>query len=497
MKKYDVVIVGSGLGGLICGLMLSKEGKKVCVLEKHFQIGGCLQTFKRKGKIFDTGMHYVGSYDEGQILNKYFKYFGLKDRIKIKKLNEDAFDIIHFEGKDYKYAMGYENFIDTLSKDFPEEREGIIKYAKKLQEVKDSLDLYNLRELNEMNFVESEYITQNTFDFIASCTKNKKLQNVLAGLNSLYAGIPKKTPLYLHALINNFFIESAYRFVDGSDKLALELEKLIREHGGEVITGKEVVKFAFDEDALTHVETSDGDKIYGNNFISDIHPVLTLEMCDTKKIRKSFRNRINDLDNTLSVFSLYAVLKENSFPYLNYNYYYADTDSIWLADHYKAGEPFNGYMLFTPASSKSDEWAESFTAIAYMSIDDVKEWEDTHVEKRGDAYLQFKERKANELLDLIEKRFPGIRNHIDTIYTSTPLTYRDYTGTIDGSLYGVMKDCNDPAASYIAPKTKVPNLFLTGQNINLHGILGVTIGALLTCGALVGVNHLIRKINNV
>ena len=73
-KKYDVVIVGSGLGGLVSAVILAKEGKRVCVLEKNNQYGGNLQTFVRDKTIFDTGIHYIGGLSEGQNLYKYFKY---------------------------------------------------------------------------------------------------------------------------------------------------------------------------------------------------------------------------------------------------------------------------------------------------------------------------------------------------------------------------------------------------------------------------------------
>jgi all-trans-retinol 13,14-reductase len=63
-KKYDLVVIGSGLGGLICALIFAKEGKSVCVLEKNNQIGGSLQTFVRDKQIFDSGIHYVGGLDE-------------------------------------------------------------------------------------------------------------------------------------------------------------------------------------------------------------------------------------------------------------------------------------------------------------------------------------------------------------------------------------------------------------------------------------------------
>ncbi len=78
---------------------------------------------------------------------------------------------------------------------------------------------------------------------------------------------------------------------------------------------------------------------------------------------------------------------------------------------------------------------------------------------------------------------------------STPLTVRDYTGSKYGSLYGIEKDCNNMIHSHIVPRTKIKNLYLTGQNINLHGIIGVALSAILTAGEFVGTNSLIDKIN--
>ncbi|HOV10850.1 MAG TPA: NAD(P)-binding protein, partial [Bacteroidales bacterium] len=72
-NKFDVIIIGSGLGGLQCGYILSREGMKVCILEQHSQIGGCLQNFTRDNCLFDTGVHFIGGLDEGQVLNRYFR----------------------------------------------------------------------------------------------------------------------------------------------------------------------------------------------------------------------------------------------------------------------------------------------------------------------------------------------------------------------------------------------------------------------------------------
>ena len=75
MKKYDVIVIGSGLGGLLTADIMSKRGYHVCVVEKNNVAGGNLQTFKRDGVILDTGMHYFGSADKGQFIYKLFRLF--------------------------------------------------------------------------------------------------------------------------------------------------------------------------------------------------------------------------------------------------------------------------------------------------------------------------------------------------------------------------------------------------------------------------------------
>jgi all-trans-retinol 13,14-reductase len=139
-------------------------------------------------------------------------------------------------------------------------------------------------------------------------------------------------------------------------------------------------------------------------------------------------------------------------------------------------------------------FAESAQMIAYMHYDEVKQWENTKVGRRGKDYEDFKAEKAQKMLDKLEVSFPKIKNAIEAVYTSSPLTYRDYTATKEGSMYGIIRDKSFPSHTLVSQRTKIPNLFLTGQNINSHGILGVTIGAMITCAEFLGINTVIREI---
>lgn len=498
--NYDIVIVGSGLGGLVSAIILAKEGYSVCVLEKNNQFGGNLQTFVRDKTIFDTGIHYIGGLGEGENLYKYFKYLGIMDDLRLKKMDEDGFDIITFEdtGEAFPHAQGYGNFINQLVKYFPEERAAIEEYCKRVQDICNTFPLYNLQWEGKYD---NDILALNAKQCIDEVTDNEKLKKVLAGSNFLYAGIAEKTPFYVHALSVNSYIQSSWRCINGGSQITKQLIKQLRKFGGEVYKYKEVVAFESEDNTITAAQMKDGSRVAANIFISNIEPKTTLKMVGEDKFRKSFFNRVKSLEGVVSAFSLYVVFKPDSFPYLNHNYYhFKDSADVWTAHEYDENSWPKGYMASMNASPKGEKFADGMTFITYMNFDDLKPWESTHnttAEKndRGESYEQFKNRKAERFLQEIELKFPGIRDCIKSIHTSTPLSYRDYIGGDQGNMYGYVKDSNDPMKTFIAPKTKLDNLYLTGQSINMHGVLGVTIGAVVTCSEIVGKQYLVEKIN--
>ncbi|MBP4137317.1 phytoene desaturase family protein [Flavobacterium geliluteum] len=500
-EQYDVVIVGSGLGGLVSSIILAKEGYSVCVLEKNNQYGGNLQTFVRDKTIFDTGIHYIGGLSEGQNLYKYFKYLGIMDDLNLKKMDEDAFDIISFEDEnaEYPHAQGYENFVTQLAKHFPEEKTAIEKYCEKVQTICDSFPLYNLEWEGKYD---SAILALNAKDTIAEFTSNEKLRAILAGSNFLYAGIADKSPFYVHALSVNSYIQSSWRCINGGSQITKQLLKQLKKHGGEFYKYKEVTHFVVEDNKVTSVKMKDGSQVSGTYFISNIEPKTTLKMAGEDNFRKSFYSRIQSLEGVISAFSLYLVFKPKTFKYINHNYYhFKDSSDVWNAHEYDENSWPKAYMASMNASKKEEEWADGMTFITYMKFDDLQPWATTFnttadENDRGESYDAFKSRKTARFLEEIEIKFPGIKDCIQSIHSSTPLSYRDYIGGHNGNMYGYVKDSNNPMKTFIAPKTKLDNLYLTGQSINMHGVLGVTIGAVVTCSELVGKEYLVTKIND-
>jgi len=490
------------MGGLICADVLGREGYKVCLLEKNRQLGGSLQTYVRDKVIFDSGVHYLGGLGKGQNLYQVFKYLGILDKLKLQKMEEDVFDKILIEGdnKEYVYAQGYENFIQHLLKDFPDEEIALRLFCDKIKEVCSKFPLYNLRtggNMDEKNTV----LGIDTRTFIESITSNKKLQAVLVGNSMLYVLQSNKTPFYVHAMILNSYIESSWKCIDGGSDIGKFIAKNIREHGGDIHRNTEVKRIVVENGKVSHVETADGSHVYGKNFISNMHPVRTLDMIESNLIKAAYKHRIKSLENSIGGFVVNIVFEKESYPYIKNNFYFIKDGQEWNLTEYNDETWPSCYCIFCPASSKSPVYADSMTLLTYMRFDEVKQWADTFntVSKevdRGKEYEAFKKRKAEKLLDLVEEKFPGIRKAIKTYYTATPLSYRDYIGNDDGSMYGIVKDYSNPLKTFISPRTKIPNLYLTGQNLNLHGILGATMSGLVTSVAFLGSEDIIEKIRN-
>lgn len=502
-SKKSVVIVGSGLGGLICGAILGMEGYAVTVLERNQQFGGNLQSFARDKHLFDSGVHYIGGLEKGQNMYRIFKYLGIIDKLKLERLDELAFDkiVLADDEREFNYAQGYDRFIAGLVADFPEERTAIEAYCAEIRRICDEFPLYNLHEQVQGPPSAITSLGRDTQQFIASLTPNVKLQNVLGGNNPLYAGMKNKTPLYVHALVLNSYIQSAYRIVDGGGQIAKFLASIIRKNGGQLKNRVDVRRFVTEDKQVKYVECAAGEQYTADLFISNIHPAQTYEMTETDAIRTAFRRRVLNLENSLSAFVLNVTLKPGAFPYVRSNYYCYLNNDVWTSMDYTDETWPLSYSIFFSGTSRNKGYAEGISILAYMKYEEVAPWQNTYNTTRqptvrGSGYEEFKRRKAEALLAAVYRRFPALKDAINTYYTATPLTFRDYMGTADGSIYGIAKDYNDPLRTFISHRTKLPNLLLTGQNVNMHGVLGVAISSLVTCSELIGMPYLLKKIDD-
>ncbi len=503
-QNYDVVVIGSGLGGLVSAVILAKEGKRVVVLEKNNQFGGNLQTFVRDKTIFDTGVHYIGGLAKGENLYNYFSYLNIADKLNLRQLNKDGFDVISFDDDENEYpiAQTYQNFVEQLAVFFPEERENLIEYSKKLEELCLAFPMYNL---NIGTFADEEnFLSINAKQYIDSVFTNERLKAVLVGNNFLYVGQAEKTPLYIHALSVNSYIHSAWRCVNGGSQIAKLLIKELKKYKGEIYKYQEIESFVLDEnEQVIGCESKEGKQYFGDLFISNIDIKKTIDMLGERKFGKPFSRRVKSLEVTPSAFTVYLVFKPESFSYINHNiYHFTSINDVWDSYEKETNDWPNTYIATFGSNPKDEEYAESMTVMTYMTFEEVQQWEDSYnvdvndnYGNRGEAYEEFKRQKIELMINKLEKKFPDIREKIQAIHSSSPLSYRDFIGSEKGNMYGYLKDSNNPMKTFISPRSKVKNVFFTGQNVRVHGVLGVTVGAFVTCCEILGAEYLMNKVH--
>ncbi len=459
--KYDVIVIGSGLGGLICARQLAKEGWSVLMLERQAQPGGCLQSYRRGDFEFDTGLHYVGGLAKGQPLHEAFEQLGLM-RLPWVRLDADGFDRVTIGRRTFPLCEGFDRFASTLGEYFPQEKTALRLYV----------DM--LRHLPPME----ETVEVNAYNWLTSLFHDPLLINVLSAAGMKMELRRESLPLFNFAHSMSSYIQSSWRLKGNGNLIVDSLVKDIKNYGGKVVCHAEVKELVEQGGRIIKAKCPNGKTYEGRMFISDVHPQLTYGwLKDSYVLKGIFRRRIQALENTFGIFTASLVLKPNTLPYFNHNKYIYKKENVWTFSEDIGGV---GGVMVSCRVPESGEYARQIDLLTPMPWALCKNWVDTMVGRRGEIYELQKERLADDCICLAERVIPGLRNMVEKRYTSTPLTWRDYTQSPCGSAFGIRKDCRQPLVTMLSPKTPVPNLFLTGQSLVLHGLEGVTMTAFKT-----------------
>ena len=490
----EVVIIGSGMGGLFCGALLARRGVRATVLEKNGVIGGGMQMFVRNGESYETGMHVAGGFNQGGVLNSICRYLGIMDRLRISPSDMMLSVTYADSGRTYDLPAGRDAFIYYLSGKFPHEKDNIRRYVDAVFRVSHEEKLFYLESMRGVSDHSDEFFMP-ADAFIAKYIGDPELRAVLASVNPLYSGIPGHSPAYIHIMISVLFMENPCRFEGGSGQLADALKSVIEDAGGRVQTHSEVVSVRVSDMYVECVTDRSGKEYRADWYISDIHPVSLFGLIDGKAFTTGYRSRIESIQETASAFKVYVRLTPGTVPFPSHPISVVDSmENAWKMAEYEPDNWPHGVNCFF--GQGMDGYASHLTAYCLMTFDEVREWENTRSGHRGEAYEAWKRERTERVLDLVEKRFPHIRECADDIFASSPLTFRDWMGTVRAGAYGLFKDSKDIASSLIPIRTKVKNLLLTGQNVNMHGIGGVPMTAIETIQTIFADDSVLKGIRD-
>ena len=278
--NYDAIVIGSGLGGLSTAALLSKEGKKVLVLERHYTAGGFTHTFKRKDYEWDVGIHYVGEvgYDNSAI-SKLFNYL-TEGELQWEDMGE-VYDTIIFGDKKYDLVKGKDNFVDKMKEYFPApaDHEAIDKYVVLVQEAAKSAGTFyvekampDVARFFTGRYMRSKYLkyaTRSTQDVLSELTDNQKLIGVLTGQYGDYGLPPSESSFAMHAMVVKHYFRGGFYPIGGSARLAETILPLIEKGGGKVYTNAGVQEIIVRDGKAVGVKMEDGMEIMAPWIISN------------------------------------------------------------------------------------------------------------------------------------------------------------------------------------------------------------------------------------
>lgn len=250
-----------------------------------------------------------------------------------------------------------------------------------------------------------------------------------------------------------------YRFVGGSQKLADQLALYITRHGGRILLNQKVEKLTMSDEHFI-IKTANHTLMF-DQVISSLHPKQLLAISQIPAYRPIAFKRILATPETFGSFKIYITLKPNVLPY----------DEV---THYL---PKHKLLVMTPCTEAGQKFARTIETVMPLDYAELKaEWKEDR-KAHYKEYERFKQSKEQEVIRHIETVYPNIREQIASVFSSTSLTFRDDYLSPEGAMFGMSESVG-------SVRTRIKGLYVTGQNIFLHGLCGVAMTAQQTVEAL-------------
>ena len=490
-----VIIIGGGLGGLFTAALLAHNGVTVEVFERNAVIGGGLQTFVRHGLRCETGMHVLGGFQQGGTLHRICRYLGILDRLDIHALPSDGMAHVRGldDGIDIKLPQGREAYTDALVQQFPSEADAIRRYVAAIYAIAHGVDLYNLRPDYSIMSIDRQ-ASMPVGAFLDQFTHNASLQRVLACASLLYDAQGGQTPAYVHALISVLYINGSSMFGSSSQQLADVLAQSICRQGGTVHTGCPVTAIQVCDRQVSGIVTADGAGHHADAYVSSLHPLQTIRLCTEGAFPRIYVQRLQSIHNSTSAFKVYYEVQASRLaPVTSPVYLFDKTERLWHLSDDDDLWP-QGVALFVTQPGLTQRGTYLLQAVTHLTFDAVRCWSDSYSGHRPQAYLDWKQAQTDRVTQFVARHYEGFTDAVVSSFAASPLTFRDWLDAPRGSIYGFCADADNVLVSHLPVRTKVHNLLLTGQSVNLHGICGVPLTAIQTAEAILGQNTILDNL---
>lgn len=508
-EAWDAIVIGSGIGGLTAAVLLGVHaGKRVLVLERHYETGGFTHTFHRPGYEWDVGLHYIGQMEDECGARHAFDHI-TAGRAQWQSL-PNVYDRFIIEGRTFEYAAGLERFREGLRQSFPGEIRAIDRYLAAVQACNRASGLYYAEKAvptpvaalagSLMRVPYTRWARHTTREVLESFTGNRELIGVLTGQWGDYGLPPGKSSFAVHATIAEHYFGGASYPVGGASAIAAAIIPRIESAGGVVVTSAEVSAILIDGIKATGVRLSDGREFLSGVVLSDAGAANTFERLLPPELPAldSLRRKLRSLQPSTAHVSLYVGLSQsdaalglqgtNIWVYPSFDH---DANVEQFARNIDA--PLPAVYLSFPSAKDPDfqrrhpgkSTVEAITMLPYAVFD---RWGETRWKRRGDEYDALKERLAARLHAELERQVPSVVGNIAHTELSTPVTTRHFMNYEHGEIYGIASTPDRFLMRELGARTPIRGLYLAGQDAASLGVVGALYGGVIGASAATGKN---------
>jgi len=508
--EYDAIVIGSGMGGLTTAALLSELGWKVCVLEQHYTAGGYTHSYERSGYEWDVGVHYIGDVGTKTRTRKMFDF--LSDGKLEWAPMADEYDRYYVGDKVFNAIAGKREFRDNLVRQFPDEVEGIDRYMDLLQQVSGALSERSMERTLKpwqrslaapiIKWRRPDCLYRNTYDVLSELTDNQDLIATICGQWGDMGLPPKQSAFMVHGMIARHYLYGGFYPIGGSWRIADSIIPKIQKAGGEVFTYALVKKVLVEDGRVMGVEMADGHRIDCGCVISSAGIANTFKglLPDNVVEASGYAENLENVRPSFAHLGVYIGLQgtaeELGLPKTNF-WIYPHNDYDAAVDAFVADRNAEFPVVYISfPSAKDPDYLKRHPGTATIEIvapapyEWFEKWQDTTWGKRGEDYDAFKNELGERLMRHLYDKMPQLDGRVDYYEVSTPLSTDWFAGYQRGELYGLDHTTERLQQDWLGPRTRIPGLWLTGQDTLTCGVTGAMMSGMLTTMAMVGMRKM-------
>ncbi len=484
VEGKNIVIIGSGIGGLSAGILLSLLNFRVTIVERNPLPGGLMRSYRRLGVDCPVGVHYVGALGEKEPLGKMFKVLGIPvDELFVPMGQEGVIDRYIFDDLTFDLPTGG---IDALEKNmqnvFPMDTAALDVIMKNLRDIS--------RQIEDPSFLFNQGDPFQNMDYYQPMGELLDSLGVSAALRAVLSvpcqliGVPAdECPVIFHHMVLASYLFSSWRLKENGGRMTDCFVRRFQDLGGTLILNDGVKKISLAEGSVTGVILESEISLQADAIVAAIHPKILLQLLGENSLRDSFSRRIQGLKETEGVIVVHVRVDAAAHPEIKHN--------IYRLQRNKKGIIEDG--IFYQLRGGNFSGANLLSIITKSLYSDWSRWENTTTGKRGHEYDDKKTNIAKSLLKKAEEIFGDLKDgQILDIFT--PLTIRDYVNAPEGACYGAMRSSRQLLKVASLNNLPVAGLCLAGQNAIAPGVMGCLLGSFSAAKQIVGAERFVQGI---